>query len=98
MDKQLECFISGRVQLVMYRDFARREARRLDLSGYVENLADGRVHAVAEGQEGALSDFLSSLRRGSPLARVEQVEARWAPATGAFDGFVIRYRNILDRI
>ena len=40
--KQIECVIIGRVQLVMFRDFARRKARKLGIAGTVENLPDAR--------------------------------------------------------
>src|SRR3989344_224255 len=49
MNERIETIVSGRVQVVMYRDFATRKARGLGLVGEVKNLPDGTVRVVAEG-------------------------------------------------
>ncbi len=98
MNQRLECIVSGRVQMVMYRDFTRRAARTLGVVGFVENQRDGTVRVVAEGSEAQLSAFRTALLRGSPFSRVDKVEAQFTPATGTFSDFVIRYRNLIDRL
>jgi acylphosphatase len=77
--------VSGRVQGVFFRASARDEALRLKLSGYAKNLADGGVEVLACGDEQALDALERWLRRGPPLARVDQVRrapARESPAAG----------------
>jgi len=91
MKKRLECYIFGRVQMVMFRDFARRKARKLKLAGTVKNLEDGSVFVAAEGEEEKLNAFLGYLKRGPVLARVERVEQKWLQATGEFSDFRILY-------
>jgi acylphosphatase len=88
---RLEIVISGRVQGVWFRASTRDEARRLGLLGWVRNLPDGRVEAVFEGDEDRLSRMLDWCRRGPPGARVHNVEATRARATGDFQDFSIRY-------
>ncbi len=95
---RLECTVSGRVRGVMYRDTTARCARRLAITGFVQNQDDGTVHVVAEGEEGALQTLLLCLQKGSPLSRVDHVEEVWGNATGEFPDFRIRYRNFLDRL
>ncbi len=65
--------ISGRVQGVGYRFFTEASARREGLGGFVRNLEDGRVEALAEGEQTALDRFERALHQGPPGARVEHV-------------------------
>jgi acylphosphatase len=65
--------VSGRVQGVFYRASAREQARALGLIGWVRNLADGSVEAVASGSPEALAAFASWLADGPPRARVSAV-------------------------
>lgn len=89
MQKRLECFIFGRVQLVMFRDFTQRKARSLGLTGTVANLKDGSVFIVAEGEEDKLCRLLAYLKKGPVFAQVERLEEKWLPATAEFSDFKI---------
>ncbi|MFA6078015.1 MAG: acylphosphatase [Candidatus Paceibacterota bacterium] len=91
MKERLECRITGRVQLVMFRDFTQRKASALGLGGTVENKRDGSVVVVAEGEHSKLEQLLLLLRSGSILSRVDNVEAKWLDATGEFSDFKIVY-------
>jgi acylphosphatase len=71
----MRALVSGLVQGVGYRDFVRREAERLGVSGWVRNLRDGRVELQAEGAAGAVRDLLDRCRRGPPASRVSRMEA-----------------------
>lgn len=88
---ELEVVIRGRVQLVMFRDFARRSALSLGLSGYVENRSDGTVYVCAQGEELVLNEFLSQLKQGPVFARVDGVQHSFRTPIGAHEGFHIRY-------
>jgi acylphosphatase len=72
--KELHAIVHGRVQMVMYRDFCCRKARKLGLVGYVKNLPDGTVEVVAQGTQEKLEKFLEYLRKGSLLSHVEEVQ------------------------
>ncbi len=66
--------VTGRVQGVGYRQQALDEAQRLGLTGWVRNLPDGRVEALAEGEKEAVEALLAWCRRGPRLARVDRIE------------------------
>ncbi len=87
---RLDARIEGVVQGVGFRYFVRREALRLELSGWVANEPDGTVEAAAEGPVAALEQFAELLSMGPPGASVTNVDVRWGPATGGFQGFGVR--------
>lgn len=75
--------------MVMYRDFAQRKARGLGLAGTVQNMKDGSVALVAEGEEEILKKYTALLHKGSVFAKVENVEIKWMESTGEFHDFRI---------
>lgn len=83
--------VAGMVQGVAFRQSAVWEAERLGLSGWVRNLPDGRVEALAEGPRSKVGAFVAWCRRGPPAARVSGVEVVWSPAEGDLQGFRIAY-------
>jgi acylphosphatase len=66
--------VSGRVQGVYFRQSTREQAERLNLSGWVRNLADGRVEGLAHGAPAALEALRAWLQRGPAAARVDALE------------------------
>ena len=72
--KAIRVLVRGLVQGVGYRYFAERAARHLELRGFVRNLADGRVEAMAYGPEEAIESFVAQLRQGPAAGRVEGLE------------------------
>jgi len=82
-------WISGTVQGVGFRFFAARAARHRRVSGYVRNVADGRLEAVAEGERRAVEGFIEDLRHGPVGAVVRRVDTQWEEPEGS-TGFVIR--------
>ncbi len=89
MAKQIHCLVRGRVQGVFFRSSTQREAKRLGLTGWVKNLADGTVEVVAEGEDEALRELLGWLQRGPTAARVERVDSRWRGYLGEWGSFSI---------
>lgn len=88
---RVRVFVGGRVQGVAYRFFAEKYAARLDVSGWVRNLPDGRVEILAEGSEAHIETFLNRLRDGPGLARIDSFEVLREPASGEFRGFRIAF-------
>jgi len=88
---RLHAIVHGRVQAVGYRYFVVDEAQLLRLTGWVRNLPDGSVEALAEGPVSALELLLAALERGPRNARVSEVATTWEKATGEFLAFGIRH-------
>ena len=74
MDVYKQIFVSGRVQGVFFRDSTRQLAARLNLSGGVRNLADGRVEVQVTGDETMVQELIKWLKIGPKFAKVSTIE------------------------
>ncbi|HYN83668.1 MAG TPA: acylphosphatase [Pyrinomonadaceae bacterium] len=81
--------VSGDVQGVGFRFFTQRVAARHQVTGYVRNLADGRVEAYAEGTPEGVEGFKHDISAGPRHARVAQVEETAHEPTGHHPSFRI---------
>ncbi len=79
----------GHVQGVGFRYSVATIAELFAVTGYVQNLADGRVRLVAEGAADALDNFLTEveLRLQKYIDNIDLVTAN---ASGEFDDFEIK--------
>ena len=82
--------VDGAVQGVGFRHFTWRLGQRLHLRGWVRNLPNGSVEALAEGDPEQLAQFEAGLSRGPMLARVTGVKSSEASGSEAFESFEIR--------
>lgn len=83
--------VHGRVQGVFYRASTREQALRLGLKGWVRNLEDGCVEALACGPETQLEVFCDWLWQGPAQADVTDVVVSSAAMPLENDeGFFIR--------
>ena len=87
--KRVEVHYSGTVQGVGFRFTAERFANDRKIVGYVKNNSDNRVELVAEGEEGALKEFLESLKMDM-ANYIDNYSINWFPPTGEFKRFEIR--------
>ena len=85
--KRLTAFVSGTVQKTGYRAKVVNLANFLGLMGFVQNLPDGRVKVVAEGDDSILERFLNDLRIKDPLIDVQGIESNYTSAMGDFIRF-----------
>jgi acylphosphatase len=79
----------GRVQGVWFRKTSQQIAQRVGVVGFVRNLADGSVEAVAQGTSAAIQEFFSAV---AEHYRGQIAETEVNPWTGAevFTGFEVR--------
>ncbi|WP_137886611.1 acylphosphatase [Pseudomonas sp. 2FE] len=85
----LHGYVSGRVQGVGYRQHTEEQAERLELDGWVRNLADGRVEVLLEGEEAAVHELAAWLEQGPKQAKVDAVELQEQALQG-IAGFIVR--------
>ena len=81
--------VSGRVQGVGFRYFTQDTARREGVTGWVRNLPDGRVEALAEGDADAVMRLERALRTGPRGARLDRVYVDDEDPTGKYATFSV---------
>ena len=86
---RVRVFVSGTVQGVGYRYSTLNKARQVGVSGWVRNLADGRVEAVFEGIKTDVEAMIRWCRGGSVAAEVTDVAVEYEEPEG-IQGFEIR--------
>lgn len=89
MEARARIMITGMVQGVFFRREMTDLARRLGISGWVRNLTNGRVEALAEGEKGRLEELIRFCHVGPPGAMVRKVEIEWSEYLGEFRAFRI---------
>lgn len=85
----IRILVSGRVQGVGYRYFARRSAVSLGIRGFVRNLDDGRVEVVAMGPDRSVQEFIQALIDGPASAHVSGCHVEQLPSSRHYSGFTI---------
>lgn len=88
MEIGIHVFFSGQVQGVGFRFTSRRFAQELKISGWVQNLEDGRVEMYAEGTKEAVYELLNRLDLKFEISGQDVSEE---PAHLSDDEFVIRH-------
>jgi acylphosphatase len=84
-----EVLFAGRVQGVGFRYTTRNIAGRFDVTGYVQNLTDGRVRLVAEGAPEEIERFIGAV--SAEMAQyIRGVQESNSPAKGEYDRFEVR--------
>ena len=90
MTTQVLITAKGLVQGVGYRYYVSGKARALNLTGYVQNLPDGDVEILAEGEKAVLEKLIETVRVGPPAAVVKDLLIEWHLATDSYKNFEYR--------
>jgi len=89
-NKRIHIWVTGRVQAVGFRAFVEGKAHRLSLTGWVRNVGNDTVEAVAEGEKRRVEEFLMTVKQGPLGSRVDETRVESEPATGEFSEFSVR--------
>lgn len=89
MIKTISISVSGNVQGVWFRKYTQDKAQQLIITGYVKNLLDGSVNAVATGTEEQLQELINWCWQGSPKSKVTDVQVQ-EQRLQKFTGFIIK--------
>ncbi|GAA5178407.1 acylphosphatase [Modicisalibacter zincidurans] len=70
----VKALVNGQVQGVSYRAAVQERALTSNVTGYAQNLLDGRVEVLLCGDREAVNALTEWLWQGPPAARVTHVE------------------------
>ncbi len=85
--KRVTAYITGNVQRAGYRVKVIDIANAFSLKGNVQNLEDGRVKVIAEGDEDDLKRFIQAIDIKNTVIYVSSISSKYSPATEDFEGF-----------
>ena len=80
---------TGHVQGVGFRYTALQVAKEFEVTGYVRNLADGRVQLEAEGRAGEIAAFIAAVEERMHGC-IRQTERSAGTRLPQFRGFAIK--------
>jgi acylphosphatase len=89
--KSIHVIVAGKVQGVCFRDYTQRQARQLNLRGWVRNKRDGSVEAILNGDDSDLTAMLEWLQKGSPMSRVDNIHTQEIISEDHYTTFEVRY-------
>jgi len=82
--------VRGKVQQVGYRKAIQQMASLGQIQGYIRNLSDGTVEVVAFLYDDQFDDFITLLKNGSPLSKVDDISHEIIDEEILYDGFEVR--------
>ena len=89
MPDRLQVLFSGHVQGIGFRYTVKQTALGFEVTGWVKNLADGRVELLVEGERKELEAFQAAIPEAGLRRFIREPQAEWSNGTGEFHGFEI---------
>ena len=89
MPERLQVLFSGHVQGIGFRYTVKQTALGFEVTGWVKNLADGRVELLVEGEREELEAFQAAIPEAGLGRFIRETQAEWSNGTGEFRGFEI---------
>jgi acylphosphatase len=95
MVKRANIRIKGNVQMAGFRTFIKNAADSLNVKGFAENLEDGSVKVICEGEEEKINALISSIKENPPsFARIDEMNVAYEEYKGEFTSFERRGADV----
>lgn len=79
--------MTGKVQGVCFREFAKQNASKLGVYGFVKNMKDGNVEIIVRGEEPKVAQFIKLCERGPMFANVKELRKEELPVDDEEDDY-----------
>ena len=89
---------SGEVQRVGYRGEVERVARKMKLTGFVENIKPYDVRIICEGEKAGIDSFIKMIRIKQYPIDVEHLDIKFEGATGEYEYFEIKRGDMTEEL
>lgn len=89
--KQFHIIVSGKVQGVYFRDNTLKKATSLGLKGYVKNLEDGTVEAIAQGSQEKLDKLIDFFQTSPGSSDVVSINIKNTDPIKRYDDFKVKF-------
>ncbi|MFZ5947557.1 MAG: acylphosphatase [Stygiobacter sp.] len=90
-DLRAEIIVNGLVQGVGFRYFVYRNALKLGLKGFTQNLFSSEVLTVVEGPKYLIDELYEIIKIGPRYADVKNASIKFSEAKNEFINFEIKY-------
>ena len=84
-----QVFYEGRVQGVGFRFTVKQIARGFEVTGWVRNLADGRVEMQVSGETNEVDAFIEAIEESELKGHIRKVDVSVIPPLTGVRGFEI---------
>ena len=93
---RIHIFVSGKVQGVFFRDSVLKRAEKLGVFGWIQNLENGVVEAVFEGDKDKVDKMVQYMRKGPLFAKVKEIDIDEQRYSNEFKDFQIKYPELAE--
>lgn len=87
---RVHIIVKGRVQGVAFRAHVEYYALQIGVLGWVRNVDNDSVETVAEGTPEKVEQFITIVKQGSKLSRVDEAKIDYEEPTGQLTGFSVK--------
>ncbi len=88
----------GEVQRVGYRDAVERIARKMKLTGFIENIKPYDVRIICEGNKAIIDSFIRQINIKEYPIDVEHLDVNFENATGEYEYFEIKRGDMAEEL
>ncbi|MEA3294305.1 MAG: acylphosphatase [Euryarchaeota archaeon] len=85
--KKVTLHVSGNVQRVGYRAKVKSIAKVLDIKGSIQNLPDGKVKIIAQGEQTELDKLIHDINISNSLINVTNIEQEYSIPSDDYEDF-----------
>lgn len=89
--KRYKAVLTGNVQGVGLRVFAKEQATNLGVTGWIKNMPDGTVDLEMQGKQPEIDKLTSIIKKGNFIIKVETMKVEEMAPVAGDEAFVIKY-------